>query len=117
MSVSVIPSLLSGSTNGKPIQISATATLGNTIHTARPVNTANQFDQVWITASNTDTVAHTLTVEFGAAGAANHIVQQIPPLTESIVCAQVPINNSLVVTAFADTTNVINVFGFVNLIG
>ena len=38
--------LLSGSTNGRPIKVAATATPGTTIHTA--VTGTTDFDEVWI---------------------------------------------------------------------
>ena len=52
---------LSGSTNGRGIAVTATATLGTTIHTAH----ATALDEIWLYAANIDSTARILTVEFG----------------------------------------------------
>lgn len=110
----VTKKLLSGSTNGKSIQIAATATLGNTIHTA--VSGTSSWDEIYLYAVNTSASTVNLTLEYGAAGTANNIVIAIPPTGSGLIqiCPGLLLNNSLVLTAFAGTTNVINVFGFVN---
>ena len=43
--------ILSGSTNGKPIQVSATSSLGDTIHTT--LASASVIDEIWLYAQNT----------------------------------------------------------------
>jgi len=43
---------LSGSTDGKPIKVVATATAGTTIHTAVAGTTAGTFDEIWLYAYN-----------------------------------------------------------------
>lgn len=104
---------LSASANGKGILIAATATLGTTIHTAG-AGTAN-FDEVWLYASNNSTSSVKLTVEYGSASAQDNIEITIPG--ESGLVLVVPglfLNNALVVTAFAATTNVITMHGYVN---
>jgi hypothetical protein len=104
---------LSGSTNGKGINIAATATTGTTIHTA--VSGTSSFDEVWMYAVNTSTSSVKLTVEFGGTAAADNIEITIPG--ESGLVLVIPglfLNNSLVVTAFAGTTNVISIHGYVN---
>lgn len=104
---------LSGSTNGKGIQVAATSTTGTTIHTA--VSGTSSFDEVWLYATNTSASAVKLTVEYGGTAAADNIEITIPG--ESGLVLVVPglfINNSLVVTAFAGTTNVITIHGYVN---
>ena len=104
---------LSGSTNGKGINVAATATTGTTIHTA--VSGTSSFDEVWMYAVNTSTSSVKLTVEYGGTTAADNIEITIPG--ESGLVLVVPglfLNNSLVVTAFAGTTNVISIHGYVN---
>ena len=104
---------LSGSTNGKGINVAATATTGTTIHTA--VSGTSSFDEVWMYAVNTSTSSVKLTVEFGGTAAADNIEITIPG--ESGLVLVIPglfLNNSLVVTAFAGTTNVISIHGYVN---
>lgn len=103
----------SGSTNGKGILVAATATTGTTIHTA--VSGTSSFDEIWLYASNNSTNAVKLTIEYGSTAAADNIEITIPG--ESGMVLVVPglfLNNSLLVTAFAGTTNVITIHGYVN---
>jgi hypothetical protein len=104
---------LSGSTNGKGIQVAATATAGTLIHTA--VTGTTSFDEVWIYAVNISTSAVKLTIEYGGTAGADNIEITIPG--ESGLTLVVPglfLNNALVVRAFAATTNVITLHGYVN---
>lgn len=105
---------LSGSTDGKPIKVAATATLGTTIHTAH----ASDQDEIWLYAVNSDTVARKLTIEYGGAASPDCLIEQtIQP--ESGLVLIVPgliLTNSLVVTAFCATANVVTIAGFVNRI-
>lgn len=104
---------LSGSTNGKGINVAATATTGTTIHTAGAGT--SQFDEVWMYAVNTSTSSVKLTVEYGGTAAADNIEITIPG--ESGLVLVVPglfLNNGLSVTAFAGTANVISIHGYVN---
>jgi hypothetical protein len=104
---------LSGSTNGRGILVAATATLGNTIHTA--VSGTSSFDEVWLYGHNNSASSVKLTIEYGSAVAADNIEITIPG--ESGLVLVVPglfLNNSLVVSAFAGTTNVITLHGYVN---
>jgi len=104
---------LSGSTNGKGIQVAATSTPGTTIHTA--VAGTTSFDELWIYAVNISTSAVKLTVEYGGTAGADNIEITIPG--ESGLTLVIPglfLNNAQVVTAFAATTNVITLHGYVN---
>lgn len=110
--------LLSGSTNGKPVSITATATAGTTIHTA--IAGTSAFDEIYAWLTNTDVAARTVTIEFGAAGAvAAHLVDTLslpansPPIP--IITGQV-LQNSLVCGIFASVTAVVNATGYVNRI-
>lgn len=106
---------LSGSTNGKPIQIAATATLGTTVHTA--VSSTSTWDVLTLFATNTSASSVQLTIEWGAAGTANNIIVQIPGQAGNFpIVSNGMIQNGLLVTAFAGTTNVINITGYVNTI-
>ena len=105
---------LSGSTDGKQIKVVATATAGTTIHTAH----ATALDEVWLWAVNSSTTAVKLTVEWGEATAPDGNIEVTVP-GESGYLMVVPgliLTNSLVVKAFAGTTNVILVNGYVNRI-
>jgi len=104
---------LSGSTNGKGIQVSATSTPGTTIHTA--VSGTTDFDEVWIYAVNISGSSVKLTIEYGGTAGADNIEITIP--SESGLTLVIPglfLNNAQVVTAFAATTNTITLHGYVN---
>ena len=105
---------LSGGANGLMVKVVATATLGTTIHTAH----ATAKDEVWLWAVNSDTVARKLTIEYGGATAPDCLIEQTIPAESGLVLI-VPgliLSNSLVVTAFAETANVVMVGGFANRI-
>lgn len=108
--------LLSGSTNGKQIPVAATATAGTLIHTA--VSGTASIDEIWLYAVNSSTTATKLTIEYGGTTAnTDHIELTITGESGLVlVCPGLVLNNSLVVRAFAATTNVINISGYVNRI-
>lgn len=116
MSQAFTKNKLSGSTNGKGILIAATATLGNTLHTA--VAGTSSFDEVWIYAYNGHTAAVVLTIEWGEATVptGNTIITIPNKAGRLLVVDGRLLNNGLVITAFAATTNVIVIDGFVNSI-
>ena len=106
--------LLSGSTNGRMVKVAATATLGTIIHTAH----ATAYDEIHLFAVNSDTTSRKLTIEFGGATSPDNLIEvTIDP--EGGLFYIVPglvLTNSLVVTAFAETANVVMVGGYVNRI-
>jgi hypothetical protein len=108
---------LSGSTNGRGIKVAATSTAGTTIHTT---GTAN-IDEVWLYAYNSDTVARTLTIEWGGTSAPDDNQKiNIPSLSGLTLVVPglclYPSGSGLTVAAFASVTNVIVITGFVNRI-
>lgn len=108
--------ILSGSTNGKGIKVAQTATPGTTIHTA--VTGTSDFDEVWIWAINSHTADVLLTIEYGDVSSPdNLIIGSIP--AKSGLYTVVPgllLQNDCVIRAFADTANVVCIYGFVNRI-
>lgn len=107
--------LLSGSTNGRPIQVEATASPGTLVHTA--TSETDDFDEVWLYAVNTHSAALDLTVQFGGTTSADQIVVAVPSQAGLyVVIPGLPLNNALVVRAFCETTDLVNVTGFVNRI-
>lgn len=109
--------LLSGSTNGKAIKVAATATAGTLIHTA--ASGTSTIDEIWLYAHNTSSATVKLTIEWGEATAPDgHIEINIGAEGTGMVLVApgIPLQNSLVVRAFAGTANVINIFGYVNRI-
>lgn len=109
---------LSGSTSGKGIKVVATATLGTTIHTATSSTSAGVYDEIWAWAYNSHTAAVLLTIEFGGATDPDNVVKVTIPEKAGyeLVIPGFILQNSLVVTAFAATANVITITGYVNAI-
>ena len=109
--------LLSGSTNGKVILISATASTGNTIHTA--VSGTSSLDEIYLYGTNTSASAVVVNVEWGEANTSpsTNTILTIPPKTGRYVIADGRLlQNGLVVTIFASVTNTVVIDGFVNAI-
>lgn len=102
---------LSASTNGRYIQVTATATLGTLAHTA--VTGTARWDKVWLYAANTSAAQVLVTVEFGGVGAANDILTIVPAQSQANLVYGIPIQNGLTVTVFAATGSVVNVGGFI----
>jgi hypothetical protein len=112
-------SILSGSTDGKAILVAATATAGTLIHTG-PTSTS-QLHEVWLYAVNTSTSNVKLTIEWGEATAPNGNIEYTVAAENGlylIVPGLLLKGNAtaLTVKAFAATTNVIAIHGFVNQI-
>lgn len=109
---------LSGSTNGKAIKIAATATAGTTVHTA--VTGTSSYDEVYIYLTNTDTVARTVTIEYGGVTDPDCLVCKAVALPASsgpiLVIAGLLLNNGLTIGIFASAANVVLATGFVNQI-
>ena len=110
--VSRIP--LSGSTHGRAIKVAATATAGTLIHTA--TSSTTDCDVVTLYAYNSSASAVNLTIEWGGVSDPDDLIKLSIPATSglTLVCPDLVIRNSLVVRAFAGTTNVVTVQGFVN---
>lgn len=109
---------LSGSTDGKPVLVVATATAGTTIHTAVAGTTAGTFDEIWLWAYNGHTADVVLTIEWGGATVPDQNIVVTIPFKSGLVPV-VPgfiLQNGAVVKAFAGTANVITLNGFVNSI-
>lgn len=107
---------LSGSTNGRQILVAATATAGTLIHTA--VSGTSSLDEIWLYAVNTSTSSVKLTIEYGGVSAPeDHIELTISGESGLVLVSPgLILQNSLVVRAFAGTTNVIAISGYVNRI-
>jgi hypothetical protein len=106
---------LSGSTDGKPIQITATASPGTTLHTA--VAGASDFDEIWLYAINRGSVDYTLTIQWGDTVAASQIVQVIPYQAGLFLCVPgLLLQNAQIVRAFCTNNANVSISGFVNRI-
>ena len=108
---------LSGADHGAGIEITQTSTAGNTIHTATASTTAGTYDEVWLWAANNHTADVLLTIEYSGADHAQNIIRTIPfkaglvPVVPGLI-----LQDGMTVKAFAATTAVITLFGFVNSI-
>ena len=111
-SVSRIP--LSGSTHGRAIKVAATATAGTLIHTG--TSSTTDCDVVTLYAYNSSASAVNLTIEWGGVSDPDDLIKLSIPATSglTLVAPDLVIRNSLVVRAFAGTTNVVTIQGFVN---
>jgi hypothetical protein len=109
--------VLSGSTDGRAIKVAATATPGTTIHTGSA--TATTHDEIWLYAMNTDTTARKLTIEWGGVSSPDDLIELTIPAESglTLVAPGLLIKGNatpLLVRAFAATTNVITIHGYVN---
>lgn len=113
--------ILSGSVDGQPIKVVATATAGTTIHTATSSSTNDSVDEVWLYASSTSTSAINGSLHFGTMqgeDGGQTVNYRCPAAYNGPVCilAGQPVRNGKVITATAATANRVNIFGFVNRI-
>ena len=107
---------LSGSTDGMPIKVVATATIGTTIHTSVAGTTDGTFDEVWLYAYNGHTTTVTLTIEYGGATVPdqNIIITLAAKSGLTLIVPGLILQNAKVVTAFASVANVVTLSGWVN---
>ena len=111
--------ILSGSTDGKGVKVAATATAGTLVHTG-PTNTAH-LHEVWLYAVNSSASDVKLTIEWGEATAPDGNIEYTVKAENGlylIIPGLLIKGNAtaLTVKAFAATTNVIVVHGYVNVI-
>lgn len=107
---------LSGSTNGRQIKIAATASPGTLIHTA--VAGSVDWDEVWLYVTNNHTAALTLTIQWGGTtNPDDSIPMSIPSKTGLyLIVPGLVLQNGLAVRAYAQTTNLLTISGWVNRI-
>lgn len=110
--------LLSGSTDGKPVPVAATATPGTLMHTA--VSGSASFDEVYCWVSNVTGSAATLTIEWGSTSDPGGLMTKAVSIPANsapipIITGQV-LNNAMVVRMFSGTASALNITGFVNRI-
>lgn len=109
---------LSGSTNGRPVKVVATATAGTLLHTA--VAGTSSFDELYLWVTNTSASSVDLTIEFGGATDPDDLIVKAIPIPADtapiLVVAGQQLNNSLVARAFASSANVLLITGYINRI-
>lgn len=111
--------ILSGSTDGKGVLVAATATAGTLVHTGSA--TAATLHEVWLYAVNSSASDVKLTIEWGEATAPNGNIEYTVKAENGlylIVPGLLLKGNAtaLTIKAFAATTNVVVVHGYVNVI-
>ena len=104
---------------GLGVKVAATATAGTAIHTASA--TATTVDEIWLYAVNTSTSAVKLTIEWGEATAPDGNIELTVAAESGLVLVSPGLllqgnASAKVVRAFAATTNVIVLHGYVNRI-
>ena len=107
---------LSHCTNGLAIKVAATSSAGTDIHTA--VAGTTNIDEIWLWAINTDPADKELTIQFGGTTSPDNDIE-LTVSGEAGLVQIVPgllLHNGLTIKAFAETTNVIQIYGFVNRI-
>lgn len=112
---------LSGSTNGKPIQITGA---GTTLHTATSSTTpgaGGTWDEVWLWITYNNLIGTpSVTIRFGNTTSPDHIIKLLPGYQPSprLIVAGLMLQNSLVVSALssATTSGNVSIGGFVNRI-
>ena len=114
MAQSVSNELLSGSTNGLGIKVTGTGTGSTvTIHTAVSGTTSYDLVTLWAQNNDADGETRTLTVEFGGTtDPDNLIIVPVPcKVGPVLICTRLPLRNALVVKAFADEANDVQLYG------
>lgn len=113
--------ILSGSTDGFPITVSATAVSATLIHTG-PTSTTT-IDEVYIYANNSSTNTVTMWMEWGNAASGSHVITfDVLPKGEGpqLIVPGFPLQGRSATGASinvgASTSNVIQIYGFVNRI-
>ena len=71
---------LSGSTNGRPIEVAAVATPGITLHTVQATGTDGR-EEVHLYAANRSTATAPLTIELGGTATTDQIMLHLPSQT------------------------------------
>jgi len=107
---------LSGSTDGRGINVAANSSPGTLIHTALSSIAANEWDEIFIQAVNTHTSDIKLTVDWGGADSPDDLIEVTIP-AESGFTEVIPghvLQNSALVRAFAAQADVIVLHGYVN---
>lgn len=112
--------LLSASTGGTAIKIAATATPGTLLHETQTSD--NIYDEIWLYAYNSHTASIELTIEFGGTTSPDHQIKASIPSKSglTLIAPGLVISGTgsaaRAVRAFAGTTNLITISGFVNRI-
>jgi hypothetical protein len=110
----------SAQTDGQPIKVAATSSAGTTIHTTG--TSASVFDEIWLYAYNSSTGPVLLTVQYGGTATPDDDIKITIPsqsgltlIVPGLILAGTGSAGNTV-AAYAATTNVITISGYVNRI-
>ena len=112
--------LLSGSTQGRGIKVSATSSPGTTIHATG--TSSSVIDEVWLYAYNGHSSSVLTTIQFGNTTSPDDDIKITIPAQSGLVLVVPGFtltgtgSAANTVRAFAATTNVITIHGYVNRI-
>ena len=116
----IVKRVLSGSTDGFPINVSSTSTSATVIHTGS--TSTNVIDEVWLYAQNSNTVTVSCWMEWGGGASASQLIkfdvfgQSGPECVIPGLIIQGRSATGISITMGASTSNVISILGFVNRI-
>jgi len=105
---------LTGAANGLQVKVVATATAGTLIHTAH----ASAKDELYLYATNFDTVDRLLTIEWGGVTSPDNLIAMMIPSKDGphLIIPGWNISGGLIVRAFAAAANVVGIGGYCNRI-
>jgi hypothetical protein len=111
--------LSGGTADGRAIKVAATSSAGTLIHTGSTTTTT--LDEIWLYAMNTSTSAVALDIQWGGTTSPDDDIELTVAAESGLVLVAPGLllkgaGTALVVRAFAATTNVITIHGFVNRI-
>lgn len=111
--------VLSGSTDGRGIVVSGSATPGVLVHTGSA--TATVIDEVYLYLQNNHTASVVATIEYGGVTSPNDLIVATIPFKSGLytILPGLPLKGNatpLEIRVFASVLNVISAFGFVNRI-
>ena len=110
---------LSGSTDGRPIEVAANSGSGTTIHTGPAV--AADFDEIWLWACNNNTSVEVLTLQWGGTTDSDDFLRTAIHPNETVLVAPGWVikgnaGTALIVKAISTTANKVSIVGYVNRI-
>lgn len=109
---------LSGSTTGAAIKIAATSSTGTTIHATG--TSATVIDEVWLFAYNSSASAVPLTIQYGGTATPDNDIKISIPSQSGLTLIVPGLilsgtgSAASTIYAYAGTTNVITISGYVN---
>ena len=118
MAVNYTATTLSAATNGRIINIKATATPGTTIHTATAFDAPEGVDEVWLWAGSTTSAAVNATLHINSGSDSEVINFRVPAAYHGPIpiLAGHRVCDGVVITATCSVTERVAVWGNVNRI-